>query len=85
MLPLPQDQVHAVGAGTLASVALAFMSGVGAVGRVIWKRQIELTDKQIETSEELGKLKGAHDGMLNLNAGVLNEISKLKKCDHEQP
>lgn len=55
----------------------------GAVG-VLFRIVLRLQDKQIDTSEKLGRYKGEQEGMLAVHKDVLNEVRNALKNGGEK-
>lgn len=75
---------------TIGSLVLAAGAAIGTAARVMWKRQEHLDariyeqgQKQADMAQDLGRLEGEQKGILNLSAGVLEEIKKLQTGDSD--
>jgi len=59
---------------TIVSACAAITAGMGTAIGVLFRRTIELSDKQAQLSEDLGELRGRQDGIKELSVQVLETV-----------
>lgn len=66
---------------TIVSAFAAVTAGMGTAIGVLFRRTIQLTDKQAELSQDLGELRGRQDGIKELSVQVLETVHRAMKTD----
>ena len=66
---------------TIVSAFAAVIAGMGTAIGVLFRRTIQLSDKQAELSQDLGELRGRQDGIKELSVQVLETVHRAMQPD----
>ena len=67
---------------TIVSAFAAVIAGMGTAIGVLFRRTIQLSDKQAELSQDLGELRGRQDGIKELSVQVLETVHRAMQPDN---
>ena len=67
---------------TIVSAFAAVIAGMGTAIGVLFRRTIQLSDKQAELSQDLWELRGRQDGIKELSVQVLETVHRAMQPDN---